>query len=195
MQASMAFLLERYSDDIDGVASLRIPLMVHAIPHYGQGPRQSSCCFGSAQLLHEIALAPGQDLKRIFTFTTSWSLLVQGIHYQYCMAFLRCPSKEVTDRENCINSKICKQDRCESGEAHGERRPVVKVGQKCRTAQSCWASKDFGACPSKSKTYCRAWHIGFQWQGLAKSGRNISSPVSSFGACLCIATTTIAKPL
>eukprot|EP00435_Cladocopium_sp_Y103_P014457 s1029_g3.t1 len=42
-QGSMAFMLERYSTEVDGLNSLRIPLMVQKVTHYAQGdePRAS----------------------------------------------------------------------------------------------------------------------------------------------------------
>ena len=34
----MALMLERHSTKIDGLNSLRIPLMVQTVTHYAQGP-------------------------------------------------------------------------------------------------------------------------------------------------------------
>ena len=36
-QGSMAFMLERHSTEVDGLNSLRIPLMVQKVTHYAQG--------------------------------------------------------------------------------------------------------------------------------------------------------------
>ncbi|CAE7306072.1 ppsC [Symbiodinium microadriaticum] len=65
-QGSMALMLERHSTKIDGLNSLRIPLMVQTVTHYAQGSQTD-----------------------IF------------VHHELV---------EITDRENCVNSKLCKQD-------------------------------------------------------------------------------------
>ncbi|CAK9099313.1 Polyketide synthase PksJ (PKS) [Durusdinium trenchii] len=65
-QGSMAFMLERYSKEVDGLNSLRIPLMVQKVTHYAQGAQTD-----------------------IF------------VHHELV---------EITDRENCVNSKLCKED-------------------------------------------------------------------------------------
>eukprot|EP00434_Breviolum_minutum_P009961 symbB.v1.2.008781.t1/scaffold514.1/size193457/7 len=72
-QGSMAFMLERIVDihtllveEVDGLNSLRIPLMVQKVTHYAQGSQTD-----------------------IF------------VHHELV---------EITDRENCVNSKLCKED-------------------------------------------------------------------------------------
>ena len=51
-QGSMAFMLERHSTEVDGLNSLRIPLMVQKVTHFGQGtqraPRERKA-FGDAR--------------------------------------------------------------------------------------------------------------------------------------------------
>ncbi|CAJ1343367.1 unnamed protein product, partial [Effrenium voratum] len=65
-QGSMAFMLERHSTEVDGLNSLRIPLMVQKVTHFGQGSQTD-----------------------IF------------VHHTLV---------EITERENCVNSKLCKED-------------------------------------------------------------------------------------